>query len=95
MYALFQENELITLSIGSGILVFLLVNFRKLREVVPLFSLLFLSFIFLYFGELAANLQPFLWPQQFNLLKHFGDALNMGFLAVWVYGIFYRSRSLS
>ncbi len=93
MYPPFQKNEAITLLLACGVLIFLIVNFKRFRETVPYFLLLALSFFALLLSEISTNAEAFIWPQQFNLLEHLGLALNTIFLTAWVWLLFYRPRS--
>lgn len=79
----FQENEIVGVVIGAAVVIFLVLNSRKLKEIIPVFWCLSFSFLFLFLSEVATNLEAVRWPAVMNFLEHFSHLLSSFFLLLW------------
>jgi hypothetical protein len=79
-----QENELIGLILGVGVLIFILANRSRLAG-LPAARILLASYYVLLAGWALTVLEGFLWGQALNLLEHFCYALSALLLAVWTW----------
>lgn len=64
-----EESELITLLIGIGVFIFIIINFRKLKE-IPKFNILLTSFTSFLIGWTLTVLESFMLYDLFNLIEH-------------------------
>ena len=79
-----QENELIGLILGVGVLIFILANHSRLRS-LPAAKILLASYYFLLLGWALTVLEGFFWGQVLNLVEHICYAVSALLLAVWVW----------
>lgn len=78
-----QENELITIMIALGVLIFIIAHYTALRK-LPNFKILISSFYVLVASWILTILESFFFPAFFNLLEHIGYALSAILLALWL-----------
>jgi len=82
-----KENEVVSLVLYVGVLIFVLVNFRRLNR-IPAFVLLLAAFL-AHLGAALLTVAEGVFPSQsagywwFNLLEHCGYAGCAILLAVW------------
>ncbi|MBW2703832.1 MAG: hypothetical protein JRF33_23685 [Deltaproteobacteria bacterium] len=76
------ENEIISLLIGCGALVFMLANLAKLQR-MPAYLWLLAAFGSFFCGWVLTVLEGYCWPEICNLLEHIAYTLSSLLLAVW------------
>jgi hypothetical protein len=77
-----QENEIITLILGVGTLLFVVFNRRPLRSVVH--SRLLLSALIIAFWAWAlTNVEGYIWFDFINCIEHVCYAVSSVLLAIW------------
>ncbi|MGD8353794.1 MAG: hypothetical protein PVJ01_06470 [Pseudomonadota bacterium] len=64
-----QQNELITLLVGTGTVIFILLNRVRIRR-IPGSGLLLLAFFAFYAGWVITVFEAFLLPRFMNVLEH-------------------------
>ncbi len=84
-----QQNEVILLLLGIGVLIFLMANRGRLHR-LPASRMILLAFYVLLGGWLLTNLEAFLLPELFNLIEHLCYAASGVLLAVWSWKVFGR-----
>ena len=77
-----QENEVITLILGVGTLVFVAFNRRALRRVAHS-QILIAALIVTFWGWAFTNLEAVIWFDLINCLEHICYAVSSVLLAVW------------
>lgn len=82
-----QENEIIMLVLGLGVLVFMLVNYSAIKRIIS-FSLLTAAFYVLIVGWTMTILEAFFWQSVLNFLEHISYALSAVMVAVWFWRVF-------
>lgn len=82
-----QENELVTLLLGCGVLYFCLAYMKRLR-VLPGWGMLFAGLCFSLAGWLLTNLQAFLGGELLNALEHVCYAVSACLVAFWSHHVF-------
>ncbi|MBW1812399.1 MAG: hypothetical protein JRJ39_01645 [Deltaproteobacteria bacterium] len=82
-----QENELILLILGIGVLAFFTMGRVRIKE-LPRWRMFLLAFTVLVVGWIFTILEGFFWPEVFNLIEHSCYAVNSILLAVWCWWIF-------
>jgi hypothetical protein len=92
----FEENEMVMLFLGIGVLIFILLRRKQLKQ-LPGAHLLITSFSILLVGWLATVLEGLLeadsFSQQlFNYLEHFCDAGSGLMMAWWSWRTFTLSK---
>jgi len=84
-----QDNELITLLLAIGVLIFVLVNRSALNK-LPDLVLLRAAFGVLFVGYVLTILEGFFWGKTLNLLEHYSYTVSAVLLAAWCYRVFIR-----
>lgn len=85
-----EQNELLTLLVAIGVLIFVASNRRGL-ETLPDAKICLLAFMILVIGLASTVLEGLFWPTTFNLLEHACYGLSSVFLAGWVWLVFMRA----
>ena len=91
MGEMIQENELVTLIIGIGILIFLLVNFRGMRN-IPGIKILAAGFCMLFSGWIFTILEGFFFKNVLNLMEHICYAVSSILVVVWCWRVIGRKE---
>jgi len=86
-----QENEIVMLIIGLGVLIFLLGNRSQLKR-IPSSDFLLLAFHALLAGWVLTVLEGFLWGDFLNYLEHMSYAAASLLLAAWCWKVFRGKR---
>jgi hypothetical protein len=79
----FAENEIVSLFLSLGILLFFLANLRRLRELKGYKPMLWGFYCYLS-ALIFTLLETVAWTGAFNFLEHLGYFLSAAFLAVWI-----------
>ena len=82
-----QENEVIVLLLGVGVLIFALTNRARLKH-LPSPRLLLTGFCVLLLGWALTVLEEFLWGEELNVVEHLCYAGSAILVLVWVYRAF-------
>jgi hypothetical protein len=82
-----QENELILLILGIGVLAFFALGRVRIKE-LPGWRMFLVAFAVLTIGWVLTVLEGFFWPYALNLLEHVCYALSSILLAVWCWQVF-------
>jgi hypothetical protein len=82
-----QENELITLLLGIGVLVFAVSNRLRLQR-LPEWKFLVGALGLLFLGWILTILEGFFWESALNLLEHISYAASSVLLALWCWKVF-------
>ena len=88
-----QENEVVMLIIGLGVLIFVLVNRSQLKRIKSSATLI-LGFCFLLVGWVLTVLEGFCWKVLLNYLEHMCYAAGSVSLAAWCWTVFGRSKEV-
>ena len=86
-----NQNEVILLLLGAGVLVFMLGHQRRLQR-FPAAHTLFAGFYILFAGWILTILEAFLLPAVLNLMEHGCYAVSAVLLAVWGWKVFGRTE---
>ena len=86
-----QENEIVMLLLGIGVLIFILGNRFQLRR-LPSSSILITGFCILLVGWTLTVLEGFFWTELLNFIEHFCYAASSVLLATWSWKVFGRSK---
>ena len=86
-----QENEIILLLLGTGVLIFLLGNRQKLKH-IPVWKILIAGFCVILAGWVLTVLEGFFWKELFNLLEHACYAGGSILMAVWCFKVFVNRK---
>jgi len=86
-----QENEISTMLIGLGIVIYILLNFGRISR-IPFSKLLQTSFLFLWAGYILTVAEGFFLNGFLNLLEHACYASSSVLAAWWCYRAFPGSR---
>ena len=78
-----QKNELITIIVAVGVLIFIMLHYTALRK-LPNFKILVSSFYVLIASWILTILEGFFFPAVLNLLEHIGYAISAILLALWL-----------
>lgn len=77
-----QENELITLLISIGAVIFISINYSKLKP-LPALEILLLGLSILLIGWVLTIIEGFFLNEFFNLLEHICYMISSVLIAVW------------
>ncbi len=86
-----EENEIVMLIIGLGVLIFVLGNRMQLKR-IPSAGFLLLAFHALLAGWVLTVLEGFFWGELLNYLEHMSYAVASFLLAVWCWKVFGGKR---
>jgi len=82
-----QENEVLTLLLGAGVLIFILINGQALKR-LPSWKTLFAGFYVLLAGWVLTILEGLLWGTFLNILEHACYSASAVLVAVWCWKIY-------
>ena len=82
-----QENEIITLLLGIGVMIFILANNRKVKR-IPVAKILIAGFYVLLAGWVLTILEGLFWNDLLNVLEHICYTASSILIAVWCWKIF-------
>ena len=83
----FQQNEIVMLLLGVGVLIFTIKNREGLKR-LPAYGILMTAFYLLPVTWIATVLEGFIWNTFFNLLEHAGLAASSVLTAIWYWRVF-------
>ena len=86
-----HENEMIMIVIGLTLLVFLVLNYRQLKQ-TPFFQLLFVSYCLSTTSWMMTVLEGFFFEASLNFIEHLCYASSAVLFAVWCWMIPGRTR---
>ena len=86
-----QENEIVMLILGLGVLIFVLSNRSQLKRFQSSRGLM-LGFYFLLAGWLSTVLEGFFGKVFFNYLEHMFYAIGSVSVALWCWEVFGRRK---
>ena len=86
-----QENEVVMLVLGLGVLIFVLVNISQLKRIGSSATLI-LGFYFLLAGWVLTVLEGFWWRDLLNYLEHMFYTAGSISVAVWCWTVFGASK---
>lgn len=87
-----QENELVMLVFGVGVLAFILANRSQLKR-LPSARFLLAAFYILLAGWILTVLEGYMLQASFNFMEHLCYAVSAIALAIWCRNVFASSRS--
>lgn len=82
---MFQSNEIITLLLGVGVLLFIAINHRMLRR-MPRSGVLLSGFTLYVVGWFCTVAEGVIWLDTFNAIEHVCYALGGVMIVVWSIG---------
>ena len=82
-----QQNEIVMLLLGVGVLIFTIRNRSGLKR-LPAHRILMVAFYLLFATWVATVLEGFIWNTFFNLVEHAGLAASSVLTAIWCWKIF-------
>jgi hypothetical protein len=82
-----QQNELIMLLLGVGVLIFIIENRQKLRR-VPAAKIMISGFGMILGGWCLTVLEGFIWRDFFNFMEHMCYAASSLLMAFWCWKVF-------
>ena len=86
-----QENEIIMLVLGAGVLVFIICNYGRLKN-YPSINTLITGFGFSFLGWTLTVLEGFLLETTLNFAEHFCYLASAVSVALWMYKALARSK---
>lgn len=86
-----QENEVVTLVIGVGALVFIWINHVELKR-LPAPRILIAAFHMFLAGWIMTVLEGFFWEGLLHTLEHICYAGSSILVAVWCWKVFQRKE---
>ena len=86
-----QENEVIMLTLGIGVLIYMSINHFNLKR-IPSFKILTFAFCTIVIGWALTVLEGFFWEAFLNFLEHMCYSISAILLAVWLWRVFGRSK---
>jgi len=91
MFSIIQEDELITLIIGSFVLLFIIMK-RSNLKIIPFSGVLIFAYYLVFCGWILTILESFFFEKTLNILEHFCYMASIGTLTFWCYQFFNRQR---
>ena len=82
-----QQNELIMLLLGTGCMVFILINHRRIQR-IPMVNILIAGFYVLLVGYVLTVLEGFFLNEVLNIVEHLCYCVSSILMAVWCWKIF-------
>lgn len=79
-----QEDEIIMLVLGLGVLLFIILNYRRLQH-YPSVRILITGFGFSLIGWILTVLEGFLFETTLNYAEHFCYLASAGCVTLWLY----------
>lgn len=86
-----QEDEFIMLALGAGVLLFIIVNYPRLKH-YPSVNTLITGFGFSLLGWTLTVLEGFLLETTLNFAEHFCYLASAVCVALWMYKMLARSK---
>ena len=86
-----QENEIVMLMLGIGVLILALGNRFKLRR-LPSWPILIAGYFALFTGWVLTILEGYFWEGLFNYLEHLAYAVSAVLVATWSWKALIRKR---
>lgn len=80
----FSENEMVTLMIGIGGLVFILLYRARLTASLPFPALFLAAFLFQLAGWFFTVVETVIWPDPLNILEHTSRFVSLLLLLRWL-----------
>ncbi|MHC4642061.1 MAG: hypothetical protein ACYS32_10485 [Planctomycetota bacterium] len=90
IYEIF-ENEVVMLLLGVGVLIFILGNRPRLKN-LPSSSILIAAFCLMLAGWILTVLEGFFFEWLLNFFEHMCCAVSSIFVAVWCWMVFGRKN---
>lgn len=87
-----QENEVILLILGIGVLIFIVGNRFRLKK-LPASKILISGFLSFFTGWILTVLEGFLWGKFLNFMEHICFIGGSVLVAVWCWKVFVRKES--
>jgi len=87
-YELF-ENEVVMLLLGASVLVFILANRQKLKQ-LPASNILLVAFYTMLVAWILTVLEGFFYEWLLNFIEHLCHAISSLFVAAWCWMVFGR-----
>ena len=82
-----QQNEIITLLLAIGCMIFILVNKQKVKR-IPVAEILIAGYCLLLTGYVLTILESLFWNEMLNVLEHICYSASSVLMAVWCWKIF-------
>jgi len=82
-----QNNELVSLILATGVLIFIWVYYRRLRR-IPRFRFLLAGFCCMHLGLVLTVLEGFFWETLLNTVEHVSNVCSYIFLVIWIWFMF-------
>ncbi len=82
-----QENEIVMVLLGGGVLIFTLTNRLRLKR-IPEWKILISGFYFLRAGWTLTVLEGFFWKGTLNYLEHICYVVSAVIIAIWCWRVF-------
>ena len=82
-----QQNEIITLLLAIGCMIFILVNKQKVKR-IPVAKILIAGYCLLLAGYVLTILESLFWNEILNVLEHICYSASSVLMAVWCWKIF-------
>ena len=86
-----QENEVIMLTLGLGVLIYMFIDRFYLKR-IPSYKILTITFCTLVTGWALTVLEGFFLEAFLNFLEHMCYAISAILLAVWLWMVLGRSK---
>ncbi len=86
-----QQSELITLLVGVGVAIYVLLNFRRLSR-IPRFSTLLIAYISLLAAWALTVLEGFFLGDLLNILEHASYAVSSVTTTLWCWFVFIKGE---
>ncbi|MBN1898740.1 MAG: hypothetical protein JW827_08185 [Spirochaetes bacterium] len=88
---MYEENEVIMLFIGLGILIFVLANLRRIQKILH-YRLLLTGFFCLLSGWVLTVMEGLLLNKLLNILEHIFYLASSVFLVIWARRVFQKKE---
>jgi hypothetical protein len=86
-----QENEVIMLTLGLGVLIYMFMDRLNLKR-IPSFKILTITFCALVTSWILTVLEGFFLQKYLNFLEHMCYAISAILLAFWLWRVLGRSK---
>ena len=85
------DNEVVMLILGSGVLYFVLYNYKQIKRIYE-WKWLFSAFCFIMAGWFFTVIEGFFLARAFNILEHSSYMISAIILAVWCIKVSYGRK---
>ncbi len=82
-----QENEILTLLLGIGVLVFIWVNLSELKQ-FKASKFLMSGYLISFLAWILTNFEVLYWPQILNMMEHICYSFGSVLIAAWCWKVF-------